>query len=188
MSVREPDFASRIAIIVKRYPFYANRNAEMTTIKTALGSDVTTHDKTIESVAAALKIHSELQTHFTNDINHAINWGKGGNLPNATMVAVLDQVLGVLSPPGVVDIPYAHAGATPPIVGTVCTCTTGNWIGTPTSYAYQWTRSGANIAGATAASYTLVSADLHTGIRCVVTATNAQGSTTAPPSNVITVP
>src|SRR5271165_5586711 len=43
-------------------------------------------------------------------------------------------------------------------VGDVLTSTTGTWTGA-SSYAYQWADNGANIAGATAATYTPVSTD-----------------------------
>ena len=65
-------------------------------------------------------------------------------------------------------------------VGQTLTTTTGTWTGTPTpTYAYQWKRGGADISGATGSTYTLVSADIGSVIRCVVTATNAAGSASA---------
>jgi hypothetical protein len=190
MSMHAPEFAAKISQILKQYHFYAPANAELGTIATALGADVTTHDKTIESVVLALKIHSELHSPFTNEINLQINKGKAGNLSNATMIAAMDAAIGTVSKPGNTAIPYASANASPPIVGTVCSCTTGLWIGVPTSYSYQWKRDGATNIGSNAATYTLVSADVGANhkITCVVTATNAQGSTVAPPSNAITVP
>src|SRR4029079_1526071 len=70
--------------------------------------------------------------------------------------------------------------------GQTLTADRGTWTGTPNiTYAYQWRRcdvSGANcadIAGATAATYTLASADVGTTTRVVVTATNTAGSTAA---------
>jgi hypothetical protein len=47
------------------------------------------------------------------------------------------------------------------------------------SYAYQWKRGGVNIAGATANTYTLVTADLGAMITATVTATNTAGSASA---------
>jgi hypothetical protein len=64
-------------------------------------------------------------------------------------------------------------------VGSVLSVTTGTWSGSPSGYAYQWKRGGTNIASATANTYTLVTADLGAMISCDVTATNANGSTTA---------
>ena len=65
-------------------------------------------------------------------------------------------------------------------MGQTLTTTTGTWTGTPTpTYAYQWQRAGANISGATGSTYTLVSADVGSAIRCVVTATNTAGSASA---------
>ena len=192
MSMREPQFAGEIGLLVKQH--YAKGlttiKAELATITAALASDVTTHDMTIQAPAAALRILvPPAHTRFTNDVNLVVNMGKGGNLSNASMIAAIDSVVAVASPPGNVDVPYASANASPPVVGTVCSCTVGNWVGTPTSYTYVWQRNGVAIGGATAATYTLVSADTGTKqIRCVVTAVNAQGSTAAPPSNIISVP
>lgn len=64
--------------------------------------------------------------------------------------------------------------------GEVLSCTTGTWSGTGTiTYAYQWLRNGAEIAGATASTYTLVAADDNANIRCRVTATDDEGSRSA---------
>jgi hypothetical protein len=68
----------------------------------------------------------------------------------------------------------------PAITGTGLTAashtvSTGTWSGTPTSYAYQWKLNGSNV-GTNANAYTPVSAG---SLTCVVTATNAVGSTSA---------
>lgn len=66
-------------------------------------------------------------------------------------------------------------------VGDTLTCTMGNWLGTPTGYAYQWKSNGVNV-GTNSNSYTVAAGDSGHTITCVVTATNAGGSTAAPPS------
>ena len=70
--------------------------------------------------------------------------------------------------------------------GQSLTTTSGSWSGTtPMTYAYQWQRcnsagaSCAAIAGAAAASYALVSADVGFTVRAQATATNTVGSATA---------
>ena len=68
-------------------------------------------------------------------------------------------------------------------VGDLLTTTDGTWSGSPTSFSYQWYRDATNI-GTNANTYTLVSADANTNITCVVTATNAGGSTPAT-SNIV---
>lgn len=60
-------------------------------------------------------------------------------------------------------------------VGAVLTSTQGTWTGTGITYTYQWKRDGVNIAGQTALTYTIVTADVGTTLSCVVTATNANG-------------
>jgi hypothetical protein len=63
--------------------------------------------------------------------------------------------------------------------GETLSTTTGTWLQSPTSYAYQWKRDGVSIGGATASTYGLVSADVGAMITVTVTATNAAGSTGA---------
>ena len=74
-----------------------------------------------------------------------------------------------------------------PTVGSTLACSQGTWFNSPTSYAYQWLRDGANIAGATASTYVVVSGDLGHSISCTVTATNAFGSTPATSNAVLIV-
>src|SRR5215472_5582991 len=72
-----------------------------------------------------------------------------------------------------------------PRVGQTLTTTGGAWLGSPTSFAFQWQRcdpTGANcsaIASAATSSYTLAAADVGSTIRSAVTAANAVGSATA---------
>lgn len=64
-------------------------------------------------------------------------------------------------------------------VGQTLNCSTGTWSNTPTSYTYQWKRNNISITGATSSTYTLVSADANSSIKCTVTATNDDGSASA---------
>jgi uncharacterized protein YfiM (DUF2279 family) len=66
-----------------------------------------------------------------------------------------------------------------PAVGVSLTASAGTWTNAPAGYAYQWTRDGADIAGATSDGYTLVQTDQSTDVAVVVTAINAAGSTPA---------
>src|SRR5207248_2555566 len=69
-----------------------------------------------------------------------------------------------------------------PQQGKTMTPTNARWPNCPRSYAYQWQRcdsAGANctaIAGATAQTYTVASADVGFTLRVAVTASNAGGS------------
>jgi polysaccharide biosynthesis protein PslG len=70
-------------------------------------------------------------------------------------------------------------------VGQTLASSTGTWSGSPSSYAYQWTRCDstgaacANITGATAASYALTTTDAGHALRVTVTASSTGGSAAA---------
>jgi hypothetical protein len=65
------------------------------------------------------------------------------------------------------------------------TTTDGTWTGSPSGYTYQWQRdnsgglSYSNIGGATASTRLLDASDVGCNVRCVVTATNETGSSSA---------
>jgi hypothetical protein len=84
----------------------------------------------------------------------------------------------------------APANTTPPLVsgtpkvGQTLTVSNGAWTGAPTGYDYQWQRctsstSCTDIAAATSQSYKAVVADAGRTLRAVVTASNADGKSTA---------
>jgi hypothetical protein len=68
-------------------------------------------------------------------------------------------------------------------VGSTLTASEGTWSGSPTSYAFAWSRcdadgdSCAKIDGATGTTYLLMQADAGSTLRVSVTATNSTGST-----------
>jgi hypothetical protein len=62
--------------------------------------------------------------------------------------------------------------------GQTLTSSSGTWTNSPT-YAYQWSRSGVPIAGATASTRVLAAGDVGATMTCTVTATNAGVSTSA---------
>jgi hypothetical protein len=63
-------------------------------------------------------------------------------------------------------------------VGQTLTCLPGRWTGGP-QFAYQWTRGGAPIAGATSSTYTVTQEDGALLVGCTVTASNTVGATSA---------
>jgi hypothetical protein len=86
------------------------------------------------------------------------------------------------SAPSVADTPHVDGVGT---VGETLTCTMGNWEGEPTDYAYLWESDSEDVG--TASSYVVAATDAGHSITCTVTATNAWGSTAAPPSNAVEV-
>lgn len=93
--------------------------------------------------------------------------------------------------------PVAAAPVTPPVntvlpaitgtptVGQTLTVSTGTWTGSPSSYGYQWRRTGVNITGAISSSYVVVAADVGQAITAVVTANNGGGGTPATSNSVM---
>jgi hypothetical protein len=65
-----------------------------------------------------------------------------------------------------------------PEAGDELSCSQGTWSASP-SFAYQWLRDGAEIAGSTSNTYTVEAGDDGKALQCRVTATNAAGSTQA---------
>ena len=119
-------------------------------------------------------------------VNNLIGWGQGANNSIGWGVSQL------VSASGATDIDGGNTpsnSVAPAITGTAqegqtLTCSTGTWSGSPT-YTYQWKRNGSNIGSATNSTYTLVTADVGTSVKCMVTATNFIGSSTAD-SNTVT--
>ena len=120
--------------------------------------------------------------------NNTIGWGKGkvnntigwGSVYSSSNAGRTD-IIGTTATAPVNTVLPVVSGTT--YVGDLLTTTDGTWSGSPTSFSYQWKRGATNI-GTNANTYTLVTADAGTNITCVVTATNATGSSPAT-SNII---
>jgi hypothetical protein len=92
----------------------------------------------------------------------------------------------------------APANTSPPVVsgpskvGSTLTVSTGTWTGGPTTYGYQWQRCTAtactSVVGATQRTYLVTSSDVGHALRAVVTATNADGLSTANSNKTAVVP
>jgi hypothetical protein len=86
------------------------------------------------------------------------------------------------SPPILQTSPGISGGAAVP---STLTCNPGSWLNSP-SFSYQWVRNGTPISGiGSSPIYVTTQADVGSSIGCIVTATNASGSVTAPISNQI---
>jgi hypothetical protein len=73
-----------------------------------------------------------------------------------------------------------------PVAGATLTCSTGTWTGSPTAYSYNWRKGGTTLGALDQATYKVALADETGSIDCVVTATNAGGST-GQASNALTI-
>jgi len=89
-----------------------------------------------------------------------------------------------LAPPQNKHVPFVGGTGA---VGGMLNCTMGNWTGEPSGYAYAW-QSGVDPVVGAGPDYVVAATDAGKDIVCVVTASNAHGSTQAPPSNAVTIP
>jgi hypothetical protein len=183
MSYQIADFTSQVDLLVRRYPAYANRAAELNAIASLTATDPTRHDKTIETAPVGLQPGNAANSPFTNAVLEAINRGKAGNLTPLAMGNAITGELSKIFPPAMTSAPVVSGTGT---VGQTLTTTVGNWTYVPTSYAYQWLRGGNTPIGSGAATYVLQAGDSGANVSCRVTATNAAGSTAAV-SNAIAV-
>lgn len=99
--------------------------------------------------------------------------------------AAADDVGPILQPPVNTALPVISGTVQ---LGATLTVSDGTWTESPTSYAYQWKRDGVAIGGATSSTYVIVAADAETNISCTVTASNADGDTSATSAEVGPVP
>ena len=76
-------------------------------------------------------------------------------------------------PPAIVQRPAISGTARE---GETLSCSTGQWSGAPTSYAFAWLVDGLPAAGATGATHVVDSSEVGRDVRCRVTATNQDGS------------
>jgi hypothetical protein len=121
-------------------------------------------------------------------VNNNIGWGQGANNNIGWGKSHLNSWSGATDidggNPPVNSVAPALSGTAQE--GQTLTCSTGTWSGSPT-YTYQWKRDGNNITSATNSTYTLVTADVGTSIKCTITATNFTGSATADSNTVVPV-
>jgi len=177
------DFTAQVKLAAAIHRSNPNAAAELNAIATALSSDPTTQDLTLQLPPAAL-LPGPSQTKFTNDVLLIVNKGKGGALtPTAMSNAITAGLSNILVPVNTAAPAVTGTGT----VGQTLSCTTGTWSYVPTSYQYQWVRSGAAITGATASTYVLVAADSTKSVSCFVVGVNAAGASAPVSSNAIAV-
>ena len=140
--------------------------------------------------------HEANRLYFGNLGNDTISYvnldgsGGGGQLNLTGATSSDPRFLALLRSPSGAGVPQIAGGSS---AGSALTCSQGAWapdqLGAflyraPQSFAYQWSRDGAEIGGATDPSYT---ANVPGDYRCRVTATNEAGSTSQT-SDTHTVP
>ena len=109
------------------------------------------------------------------------DWLNGDRTHAGKIADMYAHILAGLGPPANKAVPYVSQA------GDALSCTMGEWDGEPSEYAYAWHSDGV-ASGATGADYTVVEEDAGHTLACVVTASNALGSTAAPMSNGVAIP
>jgi surface protein len=151
-------------------------------IAEAIGVDLTTSTDLMRDILAAIGGNPESSTDYLQDIVIAY----GGYEPvNGNWMEAWEAITATPPVPAPVNTVLPEITGTP-IPGNQLATTDGTWDNSPTSYAYQWMRGATNI-GDNQNAYTLVNDDRGQSITCVVTATNAGGSTPAT-SNALEIP
>jgi hypothetical protein len=90
-----------------------------------------------------------------------------------------------LGAPRTADAPVAPVNTALPVVsgattgGSVLSCSTGAWTGSPTGYAYAWLRDGAPVEAEETRDYIVRLADFTHVLACRVTASNPGGAASA---------
>ncbi len=105
--------------------------------------------------------------------------------PTTVYVGPIHTIAGSPVPLGIGSI--ALASGTAGTVGAVYTATPPSFVNGSTGIAYQWYRDGTAISGATAASYTAVSADGSHKLSCGFIATNASGSSSSVMTGTVSI-
>jgi len=143
------------------------------------GVDLATSTDIMADILTAIGGNPANSTDYLQDIVLEL----GGTVTiNGNWMEAWEAITAVAPAPVNTVLPNVTGSA---VVGNVLSTTNGTWTNSPTSYAYQWKRGATNI-GTNANTYTLVNADAGQSITCVVTATNAGGSTPAT-SNAVQV-
>jgi hypothetical protein len=105
--------------------------------------------------------------------------GLVGNLVTLSAPATTGEINAALERRAPFDV-AAPAITGTPAVGQLLTCSTGTWNGEPPlTYAYKWLRDGVAVAGASAETYAVSTADVGESLICEVTATNKVASASA---------
>jgi hypothetical protein len=146
------------------------------------------------SGASCTNINAATSSSYTlgsGDVGHTIRATltatNNGGSASATTAQTSTVSASAPPPPSNTALPVVSGTAT---AGQTLSTTNGSWIGSPSSYGYEWqdcSSSGSsctNVSGATSSSYTLASGDVGHTIRAVVTAINAGGSTPATSAGV----
>jgi hypothetical protein len=98
MTISAAYFQNEIALAAKtsNNHNYANTKSELTLLATALGTDPTTYDTTIQAAPGILNPSLSTNTYWIDRVDLIINKGKAGGLTPATMATAINAVVATL--------------------------------------------------------------------------------------------
>jgi hypothetical protein len=146
--------------------------------------------------------HYELQQEYSNADSGCVQSLHGPSSPatfgNGPLLYGGGQVMHTNTTYAIYWLPTPGSTSPPVVTGAAginqtLTTTNGAWTGAPSGFSDQWQRCSAtgtscvDIAGATASTYQLTSADLGHALRSTVHATNVNGTTVSPSAATATV-
>ena len=91
-------FKAQIKHVAMIYKTREDAKGELSIIGTALASDTTTHDATMQTPPSGLKLGGSQSSadQISNKLRALVNRGKGGNLTNAEMSTAIGEVIAAL--------------------------------------------------------------------------------------------
>jgi hypothetical protein len=137
-------------------------------------------DSSGNNCAAITGASSQTYTLTASDVGDTIRGVETASNAGGTSSPASSTASAVIAP--LTSPPDKPTNLSPPVItgtvqiGQALSCSTGSWTGSPTGYAYQWSRNGTAISGATGSSYTIQTPDQGDTLTCAVTASNDAGS------------
>ena len=161
------------------------------------GGDFVTTGATVADPASVAADPEGGRIWWTNEVNGKIsfarldNTGGGGDVATTGATTDAPEGLALVEAPRAAGAPVITGGSEP---GAVLTCSQGSWADdlpsmflyrAPGSFGFQWSRGGADIAGASASSFT---AEVPGSYRCSVSTSNVAGAASQASADHVVAP
>jgi hypothetical protein len=161
-----------------------NTAGETATINLARGASygaAAVYTLTAAGGAAPVAAPSPLEPTGANTYSYA--------MPAQSVSVIVPSFIPVPAPPTTTTTTAPKNTVAPKVTGTAragrhLACSQGSWSGSPTAFAYRWSRDGTPIAGASKSAYRVRRSDQGLRLTCTVRARNAAGTGVASSAGV----